>query len=64
MSAENDSSSSGSEMEQDTPQKLKFGFKGEGDDIMPVSYLLFDVIYIVYHYINSTCLTLFLENYC
>ncbi|KAL5239790.1 hypothetical protein ACI65C_007200 [Semiaphis heraclei] len=39
MSAENDnadSSSSGSEMEQDIPHKHKSGFKGEGDDIMPI----------------------------
>lgn len=41
MSAEKEtadtSSSSGSDMEQDTPHKHKSGFKGEGDDIMPVS---------------------------
>jgi hypothetical protein len=50
MSAENDnadSSSSGSEMEQDTiPLKHKLGFKGEGDDIMPVRSLF------NYHNIN------------
>jgi len=44
MSAKNDSadtSSSDSEMEQDTPLKHKSSFKGEGDDnnIMPVRYL-------------------------
>lgn len=38
MSAENDndSSSSGSEMEQDAPLKHKSGFRGEGDDAMQV----------------------------
>lgn len=51
MSAENeiaDSSSSGSEMEQDTPHKHKSGFKGEGDDIMPVRYLFI----LKYHMVN------------
>lgn len=33
---ENDSSSSGSDMEQDTSTQLKSGFRGEGDDILPV----------------------------
>jgi len=55
MSAENeiaDSSSSGSEMEQDTPHKLKSVFKRETyDHIMPVRYLFivknhFNVIHI------------------
>jgi len=44
MSAENDnadSSSSGSEMEQDTPHKHKPCFiKAEVDDIMPVRYFI------------------------
>lgn len=46
MSAENDnidSSSSDSDMDQDTPQ-LKSGFRGEGDDIMPVRYILFKIV--------------------
>lgn len=44
MSAENenvDSSSSGSDMEQDTPRQLKSGFRGEGDDILPVRIVKF-----------------------
>lgn len=53
MSAENDnadSSSSGSEMEQDIPHKHKSGFKGEGDDIMPVRYLI--ILVLVHQVIN------------
>lgn len=31
-----DSSSSGSDMEQDCPPQLKSGFRGDGEDILPV----------------------------
>jgi hypothetical protein len=48
MSTENksDSSSSDSDMEQDSQQQYKFrGFKGEGEDLLPVRYLLLFIFF-------------------